>query len=127
MPRNVSRWLSVIGVASGLTACEEGATVDVVQSSAGIVFVVTRLGTSKVACVTSAEVTPVDPVGAAPSWEVASPPRGDCAARFTYGLVPAGFSSGTPTTPLIAGRSYRVDVSGTGFSGGTTFVVRARR
>lgn len=108
--------------AAMLMSCQQGAVVDVQQTGDVVVFAVSRPSVAKPVCVTSLDVLPAEPASAKPVWQIASEKREPCTGRFVMGRVPEGFDSAGPAAALVKGQTYRVEASGTGFTGGAQFV-----
>ena len=121
--RSHLRSVVALGLAATMLAsCQQGAVVEVLQRGGELVFTVSRPSVTKPVCVTSLDVLPAEPASAKPVWQIASEKRDPCTGRFVMGRVPDGFDSAGPPEELVKGRAYRVEASGTGFTGGTRFV-----
>jgi len=105
-----------------LAACVQGATVTVDQSGGKVTASAVR--GDKPACVDDLDVVEArDGVGdpAPVAWHIVTADADLCVSRFTLGEMPAGFDQDAPLVPLVPGRRYRVELSGTGFMGATSF------
>lgn len=109
-----------------LIACTQGVDVDVMQRGDDVDFYVREFSSSADVCVKQLDVSIFDSETFAPVWELTASDRDSCIGKFTYGREPKGFSQTSPAIMLVKGQTYRLDVTGTGFSGGELFVVGAR-
>ena len=97
----------------------------VIEQSAGKVMVTVSRG-SRRACVDDLDVVPLasseQGFGQATAWHILTADADRCLDRFVLGQVPADFDQDAALPPLVKGRSYLVEVSGTGFIGAKRFI-----
>lgn len=109
-----------------LAACQREAKLTVSQVGGSVVITASR--DDGPACVSGLYVYKDAPAGRS-DWHLSSLPEASCTSRFTLGQVPPGFAANTsaPTIAIEPGRSYTVEVTGSGFIGATKFVADAAR
>ncbi len=105
--------------------CEGGVDVDITQMGDRIAIAVSPRTSSSTPCVKDVSVYRGNDEATA-IWQVSQAADGGCVNRFVIGVTPAGFASGVAYRPPTRGVTYTIDVSGTGFIGGATFVVGNR-
>lgn len=101
--------------------CQQGVDIKVTQGADGVTFTLDPRSSGFRACIDGGSVYPAAPDDAPPVWDFTyDRTRPDCVTRIRYGALPAGFGGAKPP-PLEAGKSYRVMLTGSGFSAATTF------
>jgi hypothetical protein len=104
-----------------LAGCQEGAELRVTQDDRGISFALAP-GTDAPRCIDAVTVYPRTPDDAAPVWDI-SRDRSvkGCTTQLRYGELPPGFGARQAAATVQPGASYRVMVSGVGFSAAAQF------
>lgn len=107
-----------------VSACQEEAEVAVTQDQHGIAFATTPFRGSVEACITNAYVY-VE--GAGDPKQIWYATRGSarepCLREVRFSANPDGFSA-QPAPKLEAGKSYRVGLTGMGFTAATSFIAK---
>ncbi|PSJ37930.1 hypothetical protein [Allosphingosinicella deserti] len=105
-----------------LCGCRDGADLQVAQDQQGATFAVQPRSEGVQNCIESVSVYPAAPDDAPPLWEISGGRSSDmCVTRLRYGELPTGFGATKAAPALQPGRSYRVLVTGAGFSAATRF------
>lgn len=108
---------TVLVLVVGLAACGQGAVqVEVSGTAQDVRFAAIDAKGGGEACVERLSVTPSEPEAADPVWQVTAVDPTRCIATLHYGEPTDRFAQVRPATPLRRGVSYRVRVSGAGFS-----------
>ena len=104
-----------------LAGCQEGAELRVTQDDRGILFaLVPDRDTPR--CIDAMTVYPQTPDDAAPVWDISRDRSVQgCTTQLRYGELPPGFGARQAAATLQPGASYRVMVSGIGFSAAAQF------
>jgi len=104
-----------------LAGCREGAELRVTQDDRGISFALAPDADTQ-RCIDAVTVYPKTPDDAAPVWDI-SRDRSvkGCTTELRYGELPPGFGARQAAAALRPGVSYRVMVSGVGFSAAAQF------
>lgn len=108
-------------VCLALAGCQEGAELRVTQDERGISFALAP-DTDTQRCIDAVTVYPKTPDDAGPLWDI-SRDRSvkGCTTQLRYGELPPGFGARQAAATLQSGASYRVIVSGVGFSAAAQF------
>lgn len=116
--------MSAVLCAPLLAGCQQDVAVRVDQDATGVTFTLASDRTSP-PCLGWLEISPTQPESAPPLWRISNGKASEpCVTTLRYGDSPPGFGRSPPAPPLVAGRSYRVSVSGNAFIGQATFVRR---
>lgn len=116
-----------IVVAATLAACGQGPTrVDVSGGPGKVHFTATAPEGGDRACIDTLSVTPVEAEDAAPFWQVSAIDPARCVSSLLYGEPTRDFAQTTPALPLREDVTYRVRLSGAGFSAVQDFRTTAR-
>ncbi|OWK30494.1 hypothetical protein [Sphingomonas mucosissima] len=108
---------SLIALAVLLVACVQGPErVDVSGTPGDLRFVAVAADGADQVCADALSVTAVVPEDADPLWQVSSLGTGKCFHSLRYGELTADITQKAPATPLRSDMTYRVRISGPGFS-----------
>lgn len=119
----IGGWTLVATLIAGLTACEGGVGVNVVQVGTQVQVSITPRTWSDKPCVKTFDVYREPATDSTEIWESTLVRDDRCVNHFTLGVVPDGFETSMKFIPPIRGEKYLVSVRGIGFSGQADFVV----
>ena len=117
-------WVRALTIASALLlcGCREGADLHVTQDRQGVTFTVQPRSEGAPTCIENVTVYPAAPDDAAPLWDISGDrSAATCVTRLRYGELPKAFGATQAAPALQPGRSYRVMVTGAGFTAATRF------
>lgn len=108
------------------SGCQQGVDIQVTQDAAGVTFTLDPRSGGFRACIDGGSIYPETPDDAPPLWDFTHDrSKPGCVTKLRYGALPAGFG-GNAAPPLEAGTTYRVILTGAGFTAATIFERTAR-
>lgn len=108
-----------------LTSCQLPAEVEVTQLADGRILINATSDATDKPCINSVSISHEVGGSFRPDWsisEASAPDQDICVSQFTYPDVPRYFAADEHQNALQSGVAYRVEVSGSGLRGATTFV-----